>query len=204
MAIWKSGNSSDLLTINPTSKAARTTLYGSDGAVRVTKVGFRMASTGTFVAAAGTGAFLALTGSGSRIITVQRLLVTVPTPTAAAYLGVLARKWSGGISGGTVGASAITALDGSTSLASAVVASIYTAAPTTGLSVGALGNQLRLLQSSTAAAATIPDPFLWDFRDLGEAGGVVLRGRDEVLTLAFTSTPATAVTMSAEAEWIEQ
>jgi hypothetical protein len=203
MTYVSSSPNPDLLIVDPTSKAARIAPVDLKGISRAPKYAFRMQSN-PFVATAGTGAFFALGGSNSRIVTVQRLLATCPTLTAAQYLGVLARKWSGGISGGTIGSFAVTALDNSGPLSSAVLVATYTAPPTTGLSIGAIGNQLRLVQSSTAAAGTLPDAWAWDFRDDGEAGGVVLRGRDEVLTLAFTTAPATAVTLSIEAEWLEE
>jgi hypothetical protein len=170
------------------------------------KATYRAATTNNVVAAAGASIFFVLAGSSTKTITVQRVIVTCPTLTAVAYTSVILEKFSSAPTGGTATTLTKVPLDSSSAASTANLCQVYTAAPTEGTLVGAIGCQRSLFQATTAAAAgTPPDPITWDFRNgFGEASGVVLRGTAENIGLAFGAAPATAVTVGVEVEWIEE
>lgn len=83
---------------------------------------------------------------------------------------------------------------------------VYTVAPTTGEVVGVIGSRRLLMQSTTAAAAGIPEEVVFDFTN-GECEGPVVRPAaedSESLQLSFLSAPATTVSMNIEIEWVEE
>src|SRR6267378_2897274 len=202
----KSGASADKLTVDPLSKAARASFYDLQGNYRGVKATFRGANASSgFAAAAGTGVFFVIGGSASKTIIVQRILVTGPTLTAVAYNSILCNKYSTtAFTGGTpVTFTRVPVDSGNTAVADVLVQG-YTAAPTPGTLVGAVGNQRLLLQSTTAAAGGLPLPAAWDFRIQGENSGLYLRGLTQSLGLAFSAAPASAVTLCVEVEWTEE
>ena len=200
-----SGATSDLLTVDPTSKAARVSLYASNGEYLGEKNTYRAATTAVFAAPAGTTPFFALQGSSSKIIRIQRIRICGLTLTSVAYLNLNLAKYSTAISGGTPTALTMTPLDSSAPAATASLVNVYTAAPTAGSKVGDVATSRTLAQATTAAAAGIPDDdIIFDFRNIGEPSPVVLRSTSEGIALYFTAAPATAVTMALEIEWTEE
>jgi hypothetical protein len=200
----RSGATTDELTIEAVSKAARVIPVDALGTIRGVKATYRGANnSGGFSAAAGTGVFFVIAGSATKTMIVQRVLITCPTLTTLAYAAVLCNKYSTAPTGGTATTFTQVPLDSNSAAATASLVQAYTAAPTAGTLVGAIGNQ-RILMQQAAAGANLPLPVLWDFRAQGEASAVTLRGTAQNLGLAFAAAPATTVTMCIEVEWTEE
>lgn len=203
MAVIKSGATSDQLTIDVTSKAARITSYDVEGVQRGIKSSYRVAA-GSLVAAASAAPFLAVVGSGTKTIRVQRIRISGPTLTAVAYNAFEACKYSTDHTGGTSTTPAITPSDSTDAAATAVVRQ-YTAAPTAGTLTGIIGSTRTLLQATTAAAAGVFDrPVEFDFRNQGSADEGVIRGAAQNISIGFQAAPATAVTLAWEVEFTEE
>ena len=168
------------------------------------KVTYRAATDAPFAAAAGAAMFFVISGSSTKTVIIQRIRVSGHTLTAVAYHSIVAEKWSTAPTGGT--STALTKVPNDANDAAATVNQIltYTAAPTEGTLVGAVGAVRFLSQATTAAAAGFPPEIVWDFRNQGENKGVYLRGTAQCLSLAFGAAPASAVTMSIEVEWTEE
>lgn len=200
----RSGATTDELTIDPTSKALRDTIYDTRGTNRGVKATYRAASVGTFVAAAGTSPFFAIQGSGTKMVRIQRIVISGMNLTAVAYLKLILQKVSSATSGGTKTDLVQTPLESGDAAATLSLCGVYTAAPTAGTLVGTLASRLHLAQSTTAAAAGIPEEIVFDFRTIGEAASILLAGVTQGITLSFQTAPATAVTLAIEVEWTEE
>ena len=84
------------------------------------------------------------------------------------------------------------------------VAEAYTAAPTKGTLVGTIASWRALWQATTAAAAGVVDYFVFNFGDMRETRGVVLRGIAQELALVFPVVLASAGTLAIDIEWTEE
>lgn len=205
MAVIKSGASTDQLTIDPTSKAGRISVYDSLGTYSGPKATYRAAVTSTFNAAAGAAVFFVIQGSSTKTVRVQRIRISGLALTAVAYVNVVAEKYSTAPSGGTPAALVLVPLDSNSAASTVSLCNVYTAAPTEGTLVGTITSVRVLMQAATPAAGGVPDIIDLEFRNLGgETTGVVLRGTAQGLGLAFGTAPATAVTLSLEIEWTEE
>src|SRR5688572_24849331 len=203
-AIIRSGASTDQLTIDATSKAARVTLYNSDGTYNGEKQTYRAASLDPFVAAVTTDVpWFLIEGSATKTVTVKRIAVSGMTLTAVAYLTVNVTKHSTAASGGTSTAAVVVPVDSTFAAGTATVKS-YTVGPTPGTLVGTLATNRSLAQATTAAAAGLPRDWLFDFGDMPETRGIVLRGTAQGLALVWATAPATAVTLAVDVEWTEE
>lgn len=204
MAVIKSGASTDELTIDATSKAARVTLYNSDGSYNGEKATYRASTIDGLVTATGADVpFLNIIGSASKTITVKRIAVSGVTLTAVAYLMVNVVKLSTASTGGTSTTLVNVPTDSNFAAATAVVKA-YTAAPTAGNLVGTVSSQRILGQATTAAAAGIPRDWLFDFGDMPETRGIVLRGATQELALVWATAPGSAPTLAIDIEWTEE
>lgn len=204
MAVIKSGVTSDQLTIDTTSKAARVTLYDSDGNYRGTKRTYRASTIIPLVCAVTADrAIFVISGSASQTIIVKRIRVSGATLTAVAYLTVNAVKYSSATSGGTSTTLVNVPLDSNNAAATAVVKA-YTAVPTDGTLVGVLASWRSLWQATTAAAAGSPVSHEYYFGDIPESHGIVLRGTAQEVALRFPVVAASAPTMAIDVEWTEQ
>ena len=205
MATIKSGASSDQLSIDPVSKAARVTLYNSDGSYNGEKMTYRASSLDPFAAAvtADTPFFL-IEGSASKTIVVKRIAVSGLSLTAVAYLALNVCKYATSATGGTSTSAALVPTDSNFSAATAAFVKYYTAAPTAGTLVGTLATSRTLAQATVAVAAGLPRDFVFDFGDMPETKGIVLRGTTQGLGLVWATAPATAVTMAVDIEWTEE
>lgn len=204
MAVIKSGASSDQLTIDATSKAARVTLYNSDGSYNGEKATYRAATIdGLVTATTADQPFFLIEGSATKTITVKRIAVSGATLTAVAYLMVNVTKHSTAASGGTSTTLTGVPVDSTFAAATATVKA-YTAAPTGGTLVGTVASQRILAQATTAAAAGIPRDWLFDFGDMPETKGIVLRGTTQGLALVWATAPGSAVTLAVDIEWTEE
>lgn len=203
-AVIQSGASSDNLTIDPTSKAARVSIYDSRGNFRGVKATYSAATVNNVVAAASTQPFLNICGSGSKTIIVRRVVLSGPTLTAVAYNSYEARKYSTAPTGGTATALTATSHDSNDAAPSATLVQVYTAAPTAGTLVGTVANRRVLMQATTAAAAGIPDLVAISWESDETTTGIYLRGTGQCVGVGFGAAPATAVTLAAEVEWTEE
>lgn len=201
----KSGVSTDEATIDPTSKALRVTLYNNDGGYNGEKSTYRASSLDPFIAAVTADQpFFLIEGSASKTITIKRIAVSGLTLTAVAYLTVNVVKYSSAASGGTSTSAPMVPVDSNMPAATAAFVKYYTAAPTGGTIVGTLATSRTLAQSTTAAAAGLPRDFVFDFGDMPETKGIVLRGVSQGLGLVWATAPATAVTLVVDIEWTEE
>jgi len=200
----KSGASSDLATIDPTSKAMRVTMYNVDGSYNGEKQTYRAATIDPYVAAvtADVPHFL-IEGSGTKTITIKRIAVSGMTLTAVQYLDLRVVKHSTAATGGTSTALTMVPVDSAFAAATAT-GKYYTAAPTAGTKVGDLAAARILGQATTAAAAGLPRDFVFDFGDMPETRGIVLRGVTQGVSLQWATAPATAVTLSVDIEFTEE
>lgn len=201
----KSDNSSDELRIDPTSKAARVTLYNNDGSYNGEKSTYRASTLDPFAAAVTADVpWFLIEGSGSKTIVVKRIAVSGMTLTAVAYLTVNVCKYSTAATGGTATSAPLVPTDSNFPAATAAFVKYYTAAPTAGTLVGTMATNRSLAQATTAAAAGLPRDFLFDFGDMPETRGIVLRGATQGCGLVWATAPATAVTMAVDIEWTEE
>jgi hypothetical protein len=135
-------------------------------------------------------------------ILVKSITISGPTLTAVEYLSIVARKFSTAAAGGTATDLTKVPLDATFPTAQLGTLKVYTAAPTDGTLVGVIAARRILGQATVAAAGGQPDIVTFDFSDL-DGGGVILRGAAQGLGLAFSSAPATAVTLSLDVAWDE-
>ncbi len=204
MAIIKSGASTDQLTIDPTSKAARVTLYGSDGTYIGERATYRAATTANVVAAAGAAMFFVIAGSSTKTVKVWHIRVSGETLTTLAVNSIVVEKWSTAPTGGTITTLTPIPHDSNDPASTASLVQVYTAAPTEGTLVGTVGCNRHIQKSSTVVDGSSFDDVEWIFGTYGETRPIVLRGTTQALSLAFGAAPATAVTLSVEIEWTEE
>lgn len=204
MAIIKSGASSDQLTIDATSKAARVTLYNTDGTSNSEKKTYRASTIIPLVAAVTVNVpIFNIIGSASTTVKVRKISVSGETLTAVGYFTINVEKLSTASSGGTSTTLTGVPLDSNDAAATAVVKA-YTVAPTKGSLVGTIASWRALWQATTAAAAGIPNFFTFYFGDIPETRSVVLRGVAQELALTFPVVLASAGTLAIDIEWTEE
>lgn len=204
MAIIKSGDSSDQLTVDPLSKAARVTLYNKDGSCSGETRTYRASTIIPLVAAVTVNVpFLNIIGSAATIVKVKRIRVSGMTLTAVGYFTINVEKLSTASSGGTSTILPAVPLDANDADATAVVRA-YTVAPTKGALVGTLASFRSLWQATVAAAAGLAPEHIFNFGDMIESRGAVLRGVSQELALTFPVVLASAGTLAADVEWTEE
>ncbi len=204
MAVIKSGATSDQLTIDPTSKAARVTLYNADGSYGLEKATYR-ASTIIPLAVAVTVnvPFFNIIGSASKTITVKRIRVSGMTLTAVGYFTINVVKLSTASSGGTSSTLVNVPLDTNDASPTAVVKA-YTAAPTIGSLIGTIASYRSLWQATVAAAAGLAPKHIFNFGDMPETKGIRLRGATQEIALLFPVVLASAGALAVDIEWTEE
>ena len=201
----KSGASTDVLTVDPVSKAARVTLYTSDGAYNGEKATYRASTIIPFVPAVTVNrTIFTIGGSSSKKVTVKRIRVSGMTLTAVAYHTINVVKYSTATTLGTFTNLVAVALDSSRAAATVAQIKVFTAVPTDGVLVGHLASWRSLWQSTTAAAAGQTWDHVFSFGDMPETSGIVLRGTNEECALLFSVAPATTPTLSVDVEWTEE
>lgn len=205
MAVIKSGSSTDELTIDATSKAARFTGYKIDGSVKpdyAVRNHYRACTAVVFAAAAGTAPFFAMQDSSTKTIRIISIHITGCTLTAAAYVNVIGQRVSSATSGGTATALVKTPNDTNHPVSTVSLCNVYTVAPTAGTLVGTVSSD-RFLAGDTAPVTLTSGLEEIDFYKDHE-DGLVLRGEAQGITLSFSSAPASAVTMGLEVIWTEE
>ena len=204
MAIIKSGASTDELTVDPTSKAARVTIYGNDGIYAGEKRTYRASTIIPLVAAVTVNVpFFNIIGSATTTVRVKRIRVSGMTLTAVGYFTINCEKLSTASTGGTSTTPAAVVLDSTDAAATAVVRA-YTVAPTKGSLVGTVASWRALWQSTTAAAAGQTWDHQFNFGDMPETKGLTLRGVAQELALTFPVVLASAGTLAVDIEWTEE
>lgn len=200
----KSGAASDLVTIDPVSKAIRVTNYNVDGTPNAEKATYRASTIIPLVAAVTVNVpFFNIIGSGTKTITVKKITVSGMTLTAVGYFTIDAQVLSTASSGGTSTTLPAVPLDSTFPAATAVVKA-YTAGPTRGSLVGTIATWRALWQATVAAAAGVTDYFTFLFGEMRETKGLVLRGINQELCLVFPVVLASAGTLSVDIEWNEE
>lgn len=203
MAVIKSGASSDQLTIDATSKAARVTLYDTLGNALSQKATYAASTVSTVAAAASaTAPFFVIYGSASKTIRIQRVVVSGPTTTTLAIQGFELIKYSTAPSGGTATTLTQVPLDSTSSAGTSSLCQVYTAAPTAGTALGTIGSVRMINKSTTAVDGSEMSFYIFDYRNLGENSSVVLRGTSQGVGLELHV--ATATTVSVSVEWTEE
>lgn len=203
MAVIKSGATSDQLTIDATSKAARVTLYDSRGNNMGQLPTYAAATDGTVAAAASaTAPFFVLYGSASKTIRLMRLMISGPTTTTLAIQGVTIRKYSSAPSGGTAVALNQVPLDSNNSAATASLCQVYTAAPTAGTTVGVISSVRMLNKSTTVVDGSNFSELIYDIPVGYHGEALTLRGTTQGVGLQLVV--ATATTLSVSVMWTEE
>lgn len=185
MAVTKSGASTDLLTIDPTSKAARVTVYDTLGNNRGVKRTYRASTATGFTVASSTAPFFMIQGSSTATIRIQRITISGVLIAAVAYAIIEVAKYSTAVSAGTPVALTPVPMDSNSAASTSSLINVYTAAPTAGTLVGVMESRRILVQSTTPAAGGVPDQYTFDFRNTGEAESLVLRGTAQGVGLNF-------------------
>jgi hypothetical protein len=204
MAVIKSGASTDQLTIDATSKAARVTLYNPDGTSISGKRTYRASTIIPLVAAVTVNVpIFNIIGGSTQLVTVKRIRVSGMTLTAVGYFAINVEKLSTASSGGTSTTLTSVVLDSNDAAAEAVVKA-YTVAPTKGSLVGTVASWRALWQATSAAAAGTTDWHTFDFGDMPETRGIRLRGVAQELALVFPVVLASAGTLAVDIEWTEE
>lgn len=205
MAIIKSGATSDNLTIDPVSKAARVTLYNNDGSYNGEKATYRASTIIPFTPAVTINrTIFTIGGSASKTIRIKRIRISGFSLTAVQYIAINVVKYSTATSGGTSTNLVAVPLDSTDPAATVNQVKVYTAVPTDGTLVGTLTSWRTLMQATTAAAAGTIEPHIFNFGDMPETKGIVLRGTNQEVALVFPVAPASVVTMTVDVEWTEE
>lgn len=143
-------------------------------------------------------------GSASKLVRLQRIQISGLTLTAVAYLNISLGKYSTAASGGTSSGLVRVPLNSSSPAATIATPLVFTAVPTPGTKVGDVATRRFMGQSTTAAAAGIPQLIDFDFRNVGEPSPIMLRGVAEELGLYWETAPATTPSLHLEVEWTEE
>lgn len=128
MAIIKSGASTDLLTVDPTSKASRVTLYDSTG--RETSFGFlkTYAASAIFTPPATPTDMVKITGSATKTIKIVSFRITTTNTAAGSQQFFLIRRSADNTAGTFINTTTVP-LDSTNPAATAIIGH-YTANPT--------------------------------------------------------------------------
>lgn len=201
----KSGASTDLVSVDQTSKAIRASIYNSDGSIAENRTTYRASNTTTTAVVAGTAPFFILYGSATRTVKVRRVFYTGTVGVAAVNVPVVLAKYSTAPTGGTPSTLTQVPLDsGNGTPATLSLCQLYTSAPTAGTLVGALEVK-RGLHNITGAVATVD--FLFDYRNMGILDSqepIVLNGITEGIALFYATTPGNATAVNVWCEWTEE
>lgn len=200
----KSGAASDLATVDATSKALRVTQYNLDGTPNAEKATYRASTIIPLVAAVTVNVpIFNIIGSATKTITVKRITVSGMTLTAVGYFAINVEKLSTASTAGTSTTLVAVPLDSAASAATAVVKA-YTVAPTKGTLVGTIASWRALWQATVAVAAGVTDYFTFNFGDMRETKGIILRGVAQEVALVFPVVLASAGTLAIDIEWTEE
>jgi len=201
MAVIKSGASTDQLTVDATSKAARVTPYDAAGLAQCGVQTYVAAVTAT-ASAAGTGVLFNIKGSATKTVRVSRIRINATVATTVIIAAFLLAKRTVAGAGGTAVVITPVSADSNNTAATAT-ANLFSALATAGTGGGIIDIKSMLVPivSSTTADAGAAGGQTIDFiAPIGLDGRMqpwVLRGVAESLevsTLAtVTNTPTYAI-----------
>lgn len=202
MSVIKSGATSDQLTVDPTSKAARVTLYDSNGREITfgTKATYRAVDKAATTVGSATAPFLVLQGSATKTIRITRI-----QHSSSAATGTNADVWISKfttISGGTTRtAPTIAKADSGDGNATAVVTA-YSAVPTTATQADGYWGAVRY-EVVTNAVTVLPQVI--DVLNPVDSYGkpLLLKGTGEYLGIGISAAGTTPVG-NTMIEWVEE
>lgn len=203
MAEIKSGASSDKLTVDPTSKAARTSPYDTRGNYYGPKATYGASLTAKTAVATGTGTIVAVYGSATKTIRVQRVLISVTVGAAAVYGDMICYKRTASISGGTKTDLTQTPFDSTSAAGTLNICGVYTVDPTEGTGGGPIASSMQYCPISGTPALG-PAQYDFDWRNGGECECPVLRGTAQGLEFNFGTTTTNAPTLTVTVWWTEE
>lgn len=161
------------------------------------------AASGAFAAANGTGSFFSMIGATNKTIAIHRLYIESPTMASPGFLNILVKKVSTAPTGGTATTLSNVVVDSSCDDTAIAVVKVYTAAPTSGTSIGNIASA-RVFSHK----ATPNSDGLFTSMELFHADEmedyIVLRDATEGIEAYFESSPGGAVTMMIRVEWVEE
>lgn len=192
MAVIKSGASTDQLTVDATSKAARVSAYDADGVALLHKKTY--AASGAFTPPATPQDLVFITGSASKTVRVQSIKIGTANTAAGSQIFVLSKR-SAAATGGTEVAATIIPLDSSDAAGTAVVKHVTTSANTPGTAVGTIVTKKVASPAVTPATwAGITDDSDREMLPVinGMTKPVVLRGVAEALAVNFAAAALVA------------
>lgn len=174
-----------------------------NGAARAT---YRAATAALLTTATTLGIpFFIIQGSASKIVKLQRIIISGISLTAVAYININLAKYSTAPTGGTATVLAKVPLDSSYPAATANLVQVYTAVPTAGTKVGDISVRRNMGQATTATAAGVPEEIIFDLRSSGaESAAPVLRGIAEGFGVYWQTAPASAPSLQLTVEWTEE
>lgn len=194
MAVIKSGATSDQMTVDVTSKAARATLY--DSAAREISYGVKKtySAAGKFTPPATPTDLVTIFGSATKTVIVKSFKLGTQNTAAGSQEYVLSKR-SAVTTGGTAVAATAIPHDSANAAATATV-SHYTAAPTAGTALGNV-SMIRaassvLIPATWASIQQIDGVQMLPLGDDGVAQPVTLRGVAEGLAVNFAGVALVA------------
>lgn len=200
----RSGVDTTEMNVDPTSKAARVTLYNTDGTNNSEKATYRASTIIPLVAAVTVNVpIFNIIGSASKTVKIRRIKVSGMTLTAVGYFTINVEKLSTASTGGTSTTPPCVPLDSADAAATAVVRA-YTVAPTKGTLVGTLASWRTLWQATVAVNSATTDWYIFDFGDIPETRSIVLRGVAQEVALTFPVVLASAGTLAIDIEFTEE
>lgn len=204
MAVIKSGATTDQLTVDPTSKAARTTPYDQAGNC-LARVNSYVAAIAPTASAAGTGVLFNIKGSATKTVKVYRIRINATVASAVIIATMLLAKRTVAGSGGTASAITPLALDSSNAAATAT-ANLFTALATAGTGGGVLDMCTKLIPivSSTTFGVDAHFDFVCPTGVDGALQPWVLRGVAESLEINTIATVTNTPTFGASAWFTEE
>lgn len=203
MAVIKSGASTDQLSIDATSKAARITPYDTGGNKLVGLASFVAAVAPTATTAGTAGVVFNIIGSATKTVNVYRIIIVGTIATTAAEIRFnLAKRVTTNATVGTSAAITPIALD-STDTATAT-SNFWSVVGTVGTGGGVIetrGTLFGLVASATLPAATIE--FNCPQLTSGELKPWVLRGVGQSLEITQVTAPANVPTLAVSCYFTE-
>jgi len=196
MAVITSGATSDQLTVDPRSKAARVTMYDSSGREVTPQSRIMYLASGTFTPAATPTDLIKITGSGTKTIRVISMKLTTTNTAAGSQQYFLIKRSADDTTGTFVAATAVP-LDANDAAATATVGH-YTANP------GGLGTAVGTIRTERwASPAAVPASFAGVVTDAGFdflngpsaydlPRAITLRGAAQVLVVNFNGAALVA------------
>jgi hypothetical protein len=211
MAIIKSGASSDNLTIDATSKAARITLYDSAGRELSPQVKQTFAISSTFTPAATPTDIVVIEGSATKTVRLLSMVITTTNTAAGSQQFFLIKRSTADTTGTFVSAGTPVPLDSSNAASTVNRVGHFTANP------GALGTSVGTLNTvRVASPVAVPASFagvainagidlLAPYNVDGLAQFVTLRGVAQCLAINFNGAAlVSGQTHAYQIIWIEE